>query len=545
MTDYQILVDLGLVVVGSALLLVVSRPLRVPSILAYMVAGLLLGPISGLLPQSESVHLFSELGVALLLFVVGLELSLAKIRVIGRTALIAGLGQVGLTFGLGWALAWALGFEGGAAVLVGLVATFSSTAVVVKLLDRAGELEATRGRLAIGVLLVQDVLVVAVLTVLSGLAIPDVAGTVGGGASVPRGLGVAVLGIVVLSAGAALAARWILKAAVRWLAVTPDGLFIVGLAWAFAFMIVAEAFHLSVELGAFIAGVALAQVPHATELRRWAHPLVDFFLAVFFVSLGAGMEFGALASTWPAAVAVSVFVLAVKPLVVAVLTGVLGQPRRTALLTGLTLGQISEFAFLLPALGVGAGLVSPDFQGFVALVGLVTIGGSTVMVALGDRIVVGLDHVGVLGLLPGGEGEERPQPPLEGHVVVIGMNTLGRRLVEGFEALGETVLAVDSDPGKLEGIGTRGLVGDITLTTVVEEASLARARLVVSALQIEDVNSLIAYRCRRLGVPTSIHAFDPSVSDELLELGADHLMMSKHDGIQMVEAAFRRLGVIG
>lgn len=542
MTPYPVLDDLGLVLIGAATVLIVGRSARIPPILAYMIAGLVLGPLTGVLRVSESLDLFAELGVALLLFVVGLELSFEKIRAFGSTAVVAGGVQVALTFALAAPLAGLLGFPTPAAVVAGLVAAFSSTAVVVKLLDRTGDMESVHGRLSIGILLVQDVLIVVVLTTLGGL---------GSGAETPAGSPLADLvlalfamgGLVVLGAAAG---RWLLPGLVRWLSPTPEGLFIVGLTWAFGFILAAEALHLSVELGAFIAGVILAQLPQNDELRRRTHPLVDFFLAVFFVSLGARIDTGAMGATWPAALVMAVFVLTVKPLLTGIVLGMLGQTRGASFLTGLTLGQISEFAFILAGLAVTAGLVGPDFLGFVGLVGMITIGASSVLVPRGRALVGFLERTGLLRRLPGRAVVVEPSAHrLEGHVVVVGMNTLGRLLVERFTELGERVLAVDTDPRKLEGVATLTLAGDVTLASVFEEAGIPHAKLVASALQIEDVNSLVTYRCRQMDVPVSVHAFDPSLIDELLEIGADHLMVSKHDGIRLVEDGFRRLGVIG
>lgn len=540
MTPYPVLDDLGLVLVGAAAVLLVSRRLHLPPILAYIVAGLVLGPVTGVLQITDSLELFAELGVALLLFVVGLELSLDKIRAFGGTAAVAGLVQVALTFGLGAGLAALLGFDVPAAVVAGLVAAFSSTAVVVKLLDRAGDMDSSHGRLAIGILLVQDVLVVVVLTTLGGMEAGGDAASSLAGLALPL---VAMGGLILVGAAAG---RWLLPRLVRWLSPTPEGLFIVGLTWAFGFILAAESLHLSVELGAFVAGVILAQVPHVDELRRRTHPLVNFFLAVFFVSLGASIDTASMAAIWPAALAMSAFVLTVKPVLITAILGALGQPPRTAFLAGLTLGQVSEFAFILAGLAAASGIVPPDFFGFVGLVGLLTIGASAVMVPAGPALWRWLEA----SPLPtrfgaGASTRETSEPSLEGHVVVIGMNTLGRRLVERFAGLGETVLAIDTDAIKLEATPVRTLAGDVTRSAVFEEAGIPQASLVVSALQIEDVNSLVAYRCDRLGVPVSIHAFDPSMIDELLEIGADHLMVSSHDGLRSVEEGLRRLGAMG
>lgn len=539
MTPYPVLDDLALVVGAAAAALVLGRDLRIPPVLSYMLGGLVLGPMTGMLPVSGSLDIFSELGVALLLFVVGLELNLDKLRAFGRTAAVAGTVQVLTTAVLGAGLARLLGFSREAAVVVGLVTAFSSTAVVVKLLDQAGEMESPHGRLALGILLVQDVLVVVVLTVLGGP----------GGATGASRVAVfvplcAMAGLVLLGVAAG---RWLLPRLVRWLGSTPQGLFVVGLTWAFGFIVAAERLHLSVELGAFIAGVILAQVPHTDELRRRTHPMVDFFLAIFFVSLGARIHRPDLAGVWPGVLVTSLFVLLAKPIIIAVVLGVMGQPRETATVTGIMLGQVSEFAFILAGLATARGIVGGDFFGFVGLVGLTTIGTSAVVVPAAVRIVERLRATGALGWLPGSASPktDMPTPLLGNHIVVVGMNTLGRMLVRRFTDLGEAVLAVDTDAGKLTDLRARTLVGDITRASTLEEAAVRRAGLVVSTLHIEDVNALLAYRCARLGVPTSIHAFDTTLVDELLEMGVDHVMLPKHDGIRGMEEELIGLGVVG
>ena len=537
MTTFPILIDLGLVVCAAAALLLIGRPLRIPPILGYMVAGLLLGPASGLLGDEASIELFSKLGIALLLFLVGLELSLTRVRDVGGTALWAGLIQVAVTALLGAGLALLLGFGRQDALVLGLALTFSSTVVVVKLLEGTGEVTSIHGRVAIGILLVQDVVVAAVLTLLSGL---------GGGAqglsAVAVGLLRAAGGMVALGAVAWAAVRWLLPRLLSWIAASGETLFVVSLTWCFVFIMAAEVLSVSVELGAFIAGLTLAQLPYAEELMRRVHALVNFFLAVFFVALGAGMEPGSALRLWPQALILSAFVLIVKP---ALVTGLLTRrslDSRAAFLSGLTLGQVSEFGFILIGFALTAGLTqSAELAPLMGLVGFTTIGLSAVLVPHGPAL-----HRWLAPSSPESAPEERvAQPSLEGHVVVVGMNTLGQSVVRRMAARGERVVAVDTDPAKLARLPALTVFGNADHPAVLDEAGVAHAKLVVAAPQIEDSNALLAYRCRRMGVPASVHAFDPSLEDELLEIGADHLMISKLDGIRLVEQELHRLGVTG
>jgi Kef-type K+ transport system membrane component KefB len=542
MTDFPILRDLGLILVTAALVLLVARRLRVPPILAYMIAGLLLGPATGLLHATEGVDLISEVGIALLLFLVGLELSLEKIRDVGRAAVLAGVGQILLTFGLGFLLALGLGMEPLPAGLLALGLTFSSTVVVVKLLDRRGDLHALYGRIAVGILLVQDVAVAIALTLLAGMEDPSALSL----EALGRGLLRATLGMSALIALAVAATRLVLPRLFGWLSGSLEALFVWSLTWCFGFILAAQTLGLSVEIGAFVAGVSLAQLRYNEELIRRVHPLVNFFLAVFFVSLGVHMEVASALARWPSVLVLTLFVLLVKPAILMALIPRLGYGERTSFLTALTLGQISEFSFIVASLALGAGLVGEEFLAVIGAVGLLTIGSSAALIQTSDRSYRWLADRGVLRPFRAERREEAAgAPELEGHIVVVGMNTLGRRLVEEFVRRGERVLAIDTDPSKLEGLPPCAqLIGNTEYPSVLEHAHLGGAKLLVSALQIEDANNLLAYRARRAGVPSSIHAFDPILSEELREHGATHLMVSKNDGIRQVAEALRREGLI-
>lgn len=548
MHTFPILVDLGYVLSAAVGVLLAGRVLGLPPILSYMVAGLLLGPVGGLLGPQDSVALFAELGIALLLFLVGLELSLARIRDVGATALSVGLIQVSVTTIAAAALSTLLGFARADALVLGLALAFSSTVVVVKLLERSGTGSELR-QTTIGILLVQDVVVVVALTAISGL---------GGGESGLRSL---VGGITVASAGmAALAmvavggARWLLPRLLGWIAASAETLLVVSLTWCFAFVLGAERLGISIELGAFISGLALAQLPYADELIRRVHPLVEFFLAVFFVALGAGINPDVALTLWPQAVVLSAFVLIAKPALVFVLLLWRKYNGHTAFLAGITLGQVSEFGILLVAVALASGVAgSAEVASLIGLVGILTIGLSATLMPRGSAVYHWLARL----VTRSGLGKQRPVPPLapgshseellpsvEGHVVVVGMNTLGRTLVHRLCERGEQVVAVDSDPLKLAGLPARTVFGNADSVAVLRHAGVERARLVVAAPQIEEANALIAYRCHLMRVPVSVHAFDPSMMDELLEIGADHLMVPKLDGVPLVERELRRLGVM-
>jgi Kef-type K+ transport system membrane component KefB len=541
MTELPLLRDLTWIVMAAAAALWVARAVRLPAMVGWMAAGLLLGPVTGVVVVSASVERISEVGIALLLFLVGLELSLDRIRDIGRTALFAGTGQIVLTAAGGFGLAWLLGFAPVPAAFLALAVTFSSTVVVVKMLEHGGQIGATHGRLAIGILLVQDVVVALVLTLLAGLeGVPrmDAAAVVGG-------LGRAFAGAILLSGLAFVAARWVLPRVFAGLGRSIEAVFIWSLAWCFLLVLLAHEVHLSVELGAFIAGVALAQLPDNDDLVRRVEPLVDFFLAVFFVSLGVRLDPAAATARPGAILGLSLFVLAGKPLIVMLLLPRFGYGEGTSFRTSLFLGQTSEFSFIVAGLGLAAGLIDPELLSVIGMVGLITIGASATLIGGAERVRRAVSRAGLLRPFGARPDDDRPsEDAISGHTLVVGMNTLGRRLVDGLGERGHTVMAVDVDPGKLRGLSCRTLVGDAEQPAVLEEAGLHRARLLVSTLQIEDTNRLLAWRARAAGIPAAIHAFDGSLIAELESIGVSRLMVSKHDGIRQLAVELRRLGVI-
>jgi len=542
--------ELGWIVVGATVFAFLARRIGMPGIVAYLLAGLVLGPLSGLVRMSPSLELISEIGIALLLFLVGLELSLDKIRVVGRVAVVAGIGQVIITALGGLGLCWLLGFSWLEAVFLAVGLTFSSTVVVVKLLDEKGELESLYGRIAVGIFLVQDLVAIVMLTILAGLGragTGDVDLNVG---QIMRGLGQAFGGMLILLATALVAARYVLPKPFGWSARRPETLLIWSLAWCFGLVLAAHAMHLSLEIGAFLAGLSLAQLPYNEDLHRRVHPLMNFCIAVFFVSLGIKMEVGAAVAEWPTVTVLSLFVLIGNPIIFLWIISRMGYGLRTSFFTSVTVAQISEFSFIVVALGVSSGLVGKNVLSLTALVGLVTITVSAYMIRFSGplfRWVVKLRlHrpfvPPALRDATADADDDTPLPGLHDHVIVVGMNSLGRRITLALSEAGESVVAIDTDPQKLAGLPCRTELGNVNYRAVLDHLCLSRARLLVSALRIDTVNDMLAYRCREAGVRCAVHVHDMREMDHLLDLGTSFLILSKVDGVKQLNRQLITLG---
>lgn len=545
--DVGFLQSLGIIAVSAALMVGLGRLIRMPAIVVYLLCGILLGPVAGWVEVEDGLSLVSEFGIALLLFLVGLELSLDKIRDVGKVAVFAGIGQVVFTALGGYGLCWMLGFGVMEALFLAAALTFSSTVVVVKLLEQKGELESLYGRIGLGVLLVQDVVVIVLLTFLAGFS----KGSEGVDlAAVGGGLLRAFGGMIVLLAIALVASKYLLPKPFKWAARSPEVLLIWALSWCFIMVLCAHYFHLSVEVGAFLAGMSLAQLPYNEDLRRRVYPLMNFFIAVFFVTLGIGVNFTGALDRMGTVFALSAFVLLIKPLIFLGILGCQGYGRKTAFLTGATLAQTSEFSFILAGLAMKKGLIGGEILLVSALVGVVTIAVSSYMIIYNHGLFAWALKAGLLKWkFLDGKPEVTDRivhagEHLEGHVIVVGMNTLGRDLVNRLVAKGEDVLAVDTDPAKLEGLPGKKLLGSVGYLSVLEEAGYARARLIVSALQIEETNDLLAYRAKSVGVPCAIHVVDLSVVENLLDLETDYLMVSKVDGVKAQLAKLREMEVL-
>jgi hypothetical protein len=337
-----------------------------------------------------------------------------------------------------------------------------------------------------------------------------------------------------------LASRYVLPKPFAWASRSPDTVFIWALCWCFLVVLLAHQFHLSVEIGAFLAGIAIAQLPIHEDLHRRLHPLMTFFVAVFLVTLGIQMEISVLGEVWKYALGLSAFVIIAKPLIVFTILSRLRYSEYTAFQTATASGQVSEFAFILLGLGAGAGLIEARVASLGGMVGILTIAISSYLILYGDLLYAVFQKLGILKFFNAKQEPDTEEVHTqEGHVIVVGMNALGREVVKQLSARGETVLAIDTDPRKLEGLNcAETLIGSVEYESAVEEIGLGRARLVISALQIEDTNHLLAYRCRSAGVPCAIHAFDISVVEDLLDLDTAYMFMPAFDAVREQLAIF-------
>jgi Kef-type K+ transport system membrane component KefB len=489
--------QIAVLMVVAAALGAVLRGLHQPLIIAFIVVGVVAGPaVLGVVQASEEIDLLAQLGIALLLFIVGLKLDLRLITTLGPVALVTGVGQMALSAAVGFGLASALGFSQVDALYIALALTFSSTIIVVKLLSDRREIDQLHGRIALGVLIVQDVAVVMLMIGLTAFGRP------GADVDLLAGLGgVAVRGAAFVAVAAALA-LWVLPRLLDIVARTPELLVLVAVAWATALAAAGDVLGFSEEVGAFVAGVSLASSPYREALGTRLTTLRDFLLLFFFVQLGVGVEFGDAGPQLAAAVVLSLFVLLAKPLVVMTIMGLLGYRRRTSFFTGVSLAQISEFSLIFAALGVGLGHISGGLLGLITSVAVITIAISSYLIIAARPLFDRLHPLLTIFERPTARGQELLEEDFCPQAVIFGLGRFGGRIAHHLRSDDIPVLGIDFDPRALafaEGRGIRTLYGDAEDAELVDRLPLDCARWVVSTTPDTTTNLALLHALRERG----------------------------------------------
>jgi Kef-type K+ transport system membrane component KefB len=487
---------LGLTAVAGA----IAVRLRQPVLIAYILVGILAGPaVFGLVHAHDQIDLLAQVGVSVLLFVVGLKLDLTHVRQVGRVALATGLGQLGFTILFGFALILLLGKAPMEALYVAVALTFSSTIIIVKLLSDKRELDSLHGRIAVGFLIVQDIAVVIAMMTMSALR----------GADEAANLQVALsLAGRIIAAGVLLYVlmRYLLPTVVKAMARSQELLLLFAIAWGTGLAALGEWAGFSKEAGAFLAGFSLASTAYREAMSSRLTGIRDFLLLFFFIDLGSKLDFSTLGSeVWPAIV-LSAFVLIGNPLIVMAIMGYMGYRKRTGFLAGLTVAQISEFSIVFVAMGITLGHVGVEALGLTTLVGIVTITLSTYMILYAQPLY---ERIGPwLGLFerrrPHRElaVEESPGGLASPQVVVFGLGRYGSLLADRLRQAGLRVLGVDFDPeivrdGREHALAVR--FGDAQDVDFVDSLPLAGVPWVVSTLPDLDSTRVLLHALRARG----------------------------------------------
>jgi Kef-type K+ transport system membrane component KefB len=534
----EIFTELSIVLVLVAAISIVMRLLRQPLILGYILTGILVGPLLlDVIHAKQAFEGFSEIGIALLLFIIGLGMNAAVIRSLGKVSITTATAIFTAVGGLGVIASLMLGFDLMTALVMGVALFFSSTIVILKVLSDKREISRLHGQIAIGVILVDDI--VATLAIVAVAAASN--GGLGPADLLPMIAKAVALGLLLFVAGA-----YVIPKFSKSLAKSQELLFIFAVAWGFGIASLFGALGFSHEVGALFAGVALASLPYATEMSTRLKPLRDFFVVLFFVSLGERFVFDDLSSTLIPALILSAIVLIGKPLFTMASLGLLGYTKLTSFKAGIHLSQVSEFSIVLVVLAVTTGLIDEKASSVMTLVALITIGVSSYLMKYDDQLYRRTHRV--LDIFERKKPSERRQKRGLYSAILFGYHHGGHEFLHLFRDMKQRYLVVDYDPEVIEHLESQGIrhaYGDATDTEFLEEINAGHAKFIASTIIDRRVNLLILGYLHRYSTDITFicHARTYEDALELYEHGAAYVILPRFLGSEYITSHIKRHGM--
>jgi Kef-type K+ transport system membrane component KefB len=479
--------EFSIILALAALLGGIGRLLKQPLIVMFIALGIIVGPaVLNVVHSPDKIHLLAEIGIAILLFIVGLKLDLRIIKSVGKISLLTGLGQVIFTSLFGYFIGILLGFSSSHSFYIAVALTFSSTIIIVKLLSDKKEIDSLHGQIAIGFLIVQDIVVILLMIILSALQ-------QGGETSLTQDIIRTLLSGLGLGAITLITIKWIIPGLSKFLAKSQEMLILFAIAWAVSFAAVSEVIGFSSEVGAFLAGISLASSDFKEVISSRLVTLRDFLLLFFFVNLGSNLDLSIIGSQIYPALIFSAFVLIGNPVIVLIIMGLLGYRKRTSFLAGLTVAQISEFSLIFAGLGYTVGHITSEVVGLITLVGLITIALSTYLILYSHQIFKFLSPALDIFQRSRNYSEvEDVNEFQEYNVIILGLGRFGRRLAEMIEEHSEiNYLAVDFDPviiAEWKAKDREIIYGDLEDPDLLEQIPYEKSNIIISTVPNSDLS---------------------------------------------------------
>jgi len=517
----DIFIGISLIILVVLAISFVMRILKQPLIIGYILSGIVVGPLLfNILPEGNTLITFSEMGIAFLLFIVGLHLSPKVIKEVGKISIITGIGQVIFTSLIGYFIAIFLGFPKITSLYIAVALTFSSTIIIMKLLSDKEALEKLYGKISIGFLLVQDIIAIIVLLIVSsfseGVSISSlITGTLIKGS---------ILFIILVPI-----ALYILPRFTSFFAKSQEFLFIFAIAWGLGLASLFKYIGFSLEAGALIAGVILSMTPYSFEISSKLRPLRDFFIISFFILLGSQMVFGDITNMIYPAIIFSTFILIGNPLIVMILMGTFGYSKNTGFMSGLTVAQISEFSLILIALGVKIGHIPGEIISLVTIIGLVTIAGSTYLIMFSDKIYPAISNY--LNIFEKKHLNEKKSRVRKYEYFLLGENRIGFSIMNAFKKLKKDYLVIDYNPEIIKRLSSEKIpciYGDLSNIDFLEDLNFKKSKLIVSTIPDRETNFIILRAIRKVNKSAVIIVVAREINDalEFYKEGADYVILS-------------------
>jgi Kef-type K+ transport system membrane component KefB len=527
--------EIGVLIGAATIISLIMRALKQPLIVGHIITGFIAGKYAlNLFHSLETLELFSHLGIAFLLFSVGLSLNPKVLKQYGLASVLITFGQVILTGGAGVLVSLLLGYDLVTALYVGIGISFSSTVIVLKLLSDKGDLDKLYVKVSIGSLLLQDLIAIILLFV-----IPLVTGSSGFGIELIKTVGLGLAAGI----GVFLFANYVIGSLHRYLTKSQELLFLFANAWAIGISMLFSHIGFSLEGGALIAGVALANLPSAHEISARLAPLRDFFIVTFFILLGTQMVVSDFGVILLPAILLSLFVLIINPLIQLVIMGVLGYRKKTSFQTGMMAAQISEFSLILVGLGVTLGQVHPNVLSTVTLVGIMTIFISTYFIFYSDKLYDFLAPV--LTIFERKNVKEKALRLTHYPIIVIGSGRVSYEFIELFKKGNLKFMVLEHDPEVVTQLQKDGIpceYGDASDPEFLEDIKVKKAELVISTSTELKANLAILSVAKREGKGPTVIVVANWISSALMlyKAGADYVILPHYLGGKFATSLLRK-----
>lgn len=511
----------GILIIAAIFSLIVFR-FRQPLILGYMITGILVGPsVFALTTNTEIFEVMSQIGVAFLLFTVGLGLNWRSFKDVSGISLATGVGQVLFTSIIGLMIGLLLDFDLVSSIYLAIAFSFASTIIIVKLLMDKEDIDTLYGRISVGILLVQDFIAMLLLLGLTAVT---------GGATIEQALASVILkSLIIIPILWFISARIIPKL-LAYVARSQEMLLIFSIAWCFLVAGILVMFGFGMEIGALIAGITLSGTVYHREINARIRPLRDFFLVIFFIVLGTRLGFDHAGTLLLPTIVFSIFILIGHPIIVLFIMRALGYHPRTGFLAGTTIAQISEFSFILIAAGIAAGHIDNSLLALSTAVGLITMAVSSYLIDDNERVYSFLAPLfrpfePRLTL-----AAERKKTYQTAKVLLFGYNPIGEVLLQAVRQLKQSYLIVDFDPRVVQLLSESGepnVYGDVGDELLLEQIEAHNAKIIVSTIPDVTVSTalLMYLRSKKYKgvIIVSVHTSEEACV--CYKLGADYVII--------------------
>ncbi|MBD3269937.1 sodium:proton exchanger [Candidatus Peregrinibacteria bacterium] len=528
MEEQRLFIELSIIVISTLILSGIMRILKQPIMIGYIIVGILLSPqVFGIMESHHSIATFSQIGITILLFMVGLHLNPKNVKETGKVSIVTGITQVCTTTLLGYLAGLLMGLGHVVSIYIAIGLSFSSTIVIMKLLSDKKDLHSLYGRISTGILIVQDLIAMIVLMVISAI-------------SKEGDINTLILSTVLKSVGIISVlyffSKYALPKLLKKVASSQEVLLLFSIGWCMALASVFYFLDFSIEIGALLAGITLSMSPYRYEISSKMRPLRDFFVMLFFVLMGAEMDFSSINQFIFPIIAFSLLVLIGNPLIIMSTMGLMGYTKKNSFKTALTCAQISEFSLIMLALAIKVGQVPANISSMLTMIGILTIIGSTYFIIYDEKIFNALNKFLDVFERKGHKVDQHIKHSGEKHdIVVLGFSKLGSEIVKGLSEKKKKFLVVDFDPRNIRNLTRQSIdcrYGDIGNAELFDELNFEKTKMIISTIKDFDTNLLLIHKIRKINQNAIIIVVSHQI-DEALRLyqeGVNYVIMPNYIG---------------